>query len=74
MRLGAGTSVSERKFFGRVAERTRPKSKDEEGPKRFACLQYGRVACQWNGQARRLSPVEWTGHCLPEEWTGLNKC
>jgi hypothetical protein len=19
-------------------------------------------------------PVEWTGHCLPAEWTGLNKC
>jgi hypothetical protein len=30
--------LSERKFSGWVAERTRPKSLDEEGPKRFACL------------------------------------
>jgi hypothetical protein len=29
--------LSERKFSDRVAERTRPKSLDEEGPKRFAC-------------------------------------
>jgi hypothetical protein len=29
--------MSERKFSGQVAERTRPKSEDEEGPKRFAC-------------------------------------
>jgi hypothetical protein len=29
--------MSERKFSGRVAERTRPKSYDEEGPKRFSC-------------------------------------
>ena len=34
--------MSERKFSGRVAERTRPKSKDEERPKRFACLLDGR--------------------------------
>jgi hypothetical protein len=50
--------------------------------------QYGCVACQWNGQARRL----WDGlvavcqrsgqgslnakaaHRLPVEWTGLIKC
>jgi hypothetical protein len=36
--------------------------------------QYGRAAFQWNGQARRLSLAEWTGRCLPAEWTGLNKC
>jgi hypothetical protein len=30
--------LSERKFSDRVAERTRPKSLYEEGPKRFACL------------------------------------
>jgi hypothetical protein len=30
--------MSEREFFGRVAECTRPKSYDEEGPERFACL------------------------------------
>jgi hypothetical protein len=30
--------------------------------------------CQWNGQASCLSPVEWTGRCLQEEWTCLNKC
>jgi hypothetical protein len=29
--------MSERKISGQVAECTRPKSLDEEGPKRFAC-------------------------------------
>jgi hypothetical protein len=30
--------MSEKKFSGRVAERTRPKSLDEEGPEHFAYL------------------------------------
>jgi hypothetical protein len=50
--------------------------------------QYGRAACQWNGQARRLRNVlvaayqrngqvslnAEAAHCLPAEWTWLIKC
>jgi hypothetical protein len=56
--------MSERKFFSRVVECTRPKSKDVEGAEAFCLLEIGGM------NTRTRKGLEWFG--LPERNTLLH--